>query len=123
MGYLKTTGSAMAILFFAGQAAAAHNCSQPTPPAIPEGSTATMEEMVEAQERVKSYQDAMGGYRTCLERHMESVKAAMQAGDSSVSPDYMGTNAEFNLSVSKEEKVAEDFNLAIRAYKSVNPSE
>jgi len=120
---MKTTSVFMAMLLVAGQAAAASNCVEPSAPAIPEGSTASMEEMVEAQTAVKTYQAAMSNYRVCLENHMDNLKAAMQAGDSSVSPDYMGTNASFNLSVSKEEKVAEEFNIAIRSYKAANPSE
>lgn len=98
-------------------------CSEPSPPQIPEGSTATMEEMIETQTAVKAYQTSMANYRSCLDNYMGSIKDAVREGDSEAGVGYVNANKERNFSIDKEEKVAAEFNLAIRAYKSVNPSE
>jgi|DEB0MinimDraft_10_1074344.scaffolds.fasta_scaffold365617_1 hypothetical protein len=122
MSGMKTTSVFMAMLLVAGQAAAASNCVEPSAPAIPEGSTASMEEMVEAQTAVKTYQTAMSNYRMCIENHMASIDEALKEGDKEAGADYLNHNRRFNEAVSNEEVVAEEFNTAIRAYKAANPS-
>ena len=122
MSGMKTTSVFMAMLLVAGQAAAASNCVEPSAPAIPEGSTASMEEMVEAQTAVKTYQTAMSNYRMCIENHMASIDEALKEGDKEAGVDFLNHNRRFNEAVSNEEVVAEEFNTAIRAYKAANPS-
>src|ERR1700758_5058742 len=44
------------------------DCSYPTPPEhIPDGNTATMQEMVEAQKAVKEYDKAINAYVACIQ--------------------------------------------------------
>src|SRR5579859_3793494 len=58
--------SAAAAVLSAGTAYA--DCSYPTPPDhIPDGNTATMQEMVEGQKAVKDYDKAINAYVACLQ--------------------------------------------------------
>src|ERR1700709_2112469 len=55
------------------------DCSYPPPPEhIPDGNTATLQEMVEAQKAVKEYDKAINAYVACiqLERHDSGGKIA-----------------------------------------------
>jgi len=102
-------------------AMAAGGCSEPSPPQIPDGSTATMEEMIETQTAVKAYQTAMANYRSCLDNYMSSIKDAVREGDSEAGVGYVNANRERNASIDTEEDVADEFNIAIKAYKAANP--
>lgn len=118
----KATTATMAFLLFSGGVDAS-NCVEPSAPSIPEGSTASMDEMIEAQTAVKTYQTAMGNYRRCIENYMNSIDEAFKEGDKEAAADYLNHNRRFNDSVNSEEQVAQEFNVAIRAYKAANPSE
>ena len=111
----------LSCLFISGAWAA--NCTEPSKPSIPNGSTATMEEMVAAQTAVKAYQASMESYRSCLDVYMKSLKPALSEGESEAGASYLASNRNFNSSVSEEEEVAAEFNDAIKAYKAANPSE
>ena len=99
------------------------NCDKPSKPMIPNGSSASMEEMVEAQKAVKAYQTGMEAYRACHEANMTALKPAVAEGENASVANYMSSNRAFNDSVSQEEEVAKEFNAAINAYKAANPSE
>lgn len=87
----------------------AQGCDLPAVPgAIPDD--IDYEALVAAQAKVKKFQQNLGFYRKCLNKYEGS-------------PDLTASNkkamaAAHNYSVDLEEQVAEDFNLAVRAYKS-----
>lgn len=110
-------------LSFISANALAVDCVKPSKPVIPNGKTASMEEMVEAQSAVKTYQTGMENYRACHEANMNALKPAVSEGENAAVASYMGSNRAFNDSVSQEEEVATEFNSAIKAYKAANPSE
>jgi hypothetical protein len=94
----------------------AEKCKYPQQPSIPNGTKATMDEMVTAQKAVKSYQAEAQSYRTC-------VDGVMAAWDSQGgTEEEIGQKKDiavtfYNRSVADEEEVANLFNSAIRAFK------
>ena len=102
---------------------AAGGCSEPSRPQIPNGSTASMEEMIEAQTTVKTYQTAMTNYRSCLDSYMSSIKEAVREGDGEAGVGYVDANRERNVSIDTEESVASEFNNALSAFRAANSEE
>ena len=94
-------------------------CIVPDTPRTPIGSSATLEEMIAAQDEVKSFQAANAEYLSCIDQKMATEKKLV-ATDSAAEERYALAAADYNAAISREEKVAEDFNRAIKAYKSAN---
>ena len=103
MNYIKlalislTLGSAVSI---------ADDCTAPATPTMPDGATATMEQMLAGQKAVKEYQAA-----NTNSPGPELTNALSQLND------------DYNASVSSEEAVADGFNAALRDYKKANPAD
>ena len=100
----------------------ANACDAPVAPPTPDGSSATLDDMVAAQGEVKAFQAANAEYLTCVDEKMLAEKAAIDEGDDGAQERYALAAADYNAAVSREEQVAADFNTAIRAYKAANPN-
>ena len=111
----------LAFALFATPFSAAFACDVPVAPPTPDGGSATMEDMVASQGEVKAFQAANADYLTCVDDQMTSEKAAMDEGDNDADERYALAAADYNAAVSREEKVADDFNAAIKAFKAANP--
>jgi hypothetical protein len=111
-------------LTLSSAASFAGDCTVPTPPTLPDGSKATLEQMLEGQKSVKEFQAANTEYRTCLEPQIATAETAA-AGDSP-GPELVEAlkvlTDEYNGSVSNEEELATQFNTELREYKEANPS-
>jgi hypothetical protein len=111
-------------LALSSAASFADDCAVPTFPTLPNGATATLEQMLAGQKDVKDFQANNTEYRTCLEPQIAAAETAA-AGDSP-GPELVEAlkvlNEEYNGSVSKEEELAAEFNTALREYKEANPS-
>ena len=74
---------------------------------------------------MKAFQAANADYMTCLDPLIIAAEVAA-AGDSP-GPDLKATlaqlNDDYNASVSAEEEVANEFNVALREYKEANPAD
>ncbi len=80
--------------------AAMADCPEPTGAAqIPDGATATRDEMVAAQRAVKAYDTAVRQYTQCLQ----------QAGDNAAGQ---------SLAVQKDQALAERFNTQLHVYEA-----
>ena len=101
----------------------AEECTAPALPTLPEGATAPLEQMLEGQKAVKTYQASNTEYRTCLDPKVSAAEVA--ASGDSPGPELQETlkqlNEEYNASVSKEEELAVQFNAELKAYKAANP--
>ena len=87
----------------------AQTCDLPSAPSrIPE--EATYDELVAAKGRVSEFQAELAVYRECL----ESAAPDEELTDGN----RMALNQAHNYSVEMEERVAEAFNTAVRAYKA-----
>jgi len=107
----------------ASAASMAEDCTAPTAPTLPDGATATKEQMLAGQKSIKDYQAANTLYRTCLEPKISAAETA--ASGDSPGPELVAAlkalNDEYNASVSKEEELATGFNAEIKKYKAANP--
>lgn len=104
----------------AGPAHAA--CTYPrAPDSMPDGSTASMEEMVAGQKQVKQYMADMDTYLKCLDEEAPKAPAA----DAQLTDEQKKEAARLesmraqkhNAAVSEMESVAERFNVQLKAFK------
>ena len=103
-------------LFVAGVSQAQIECEMPESPAIPNGRTATEQELVATVGEIKTFQAALAEYRECLQAQETEL------GDE-VTPDQQQNFVQlFNSSVDEEEAVAAEFNEAVGAFKAANPN-
>ncbi len=82
---------------------------------MPDGKTATREQMVEAQGKVKAYQAAMNVYLECVDK-----EAAAQGPDAPAEFKAMMVERH-NTAVTEMENVATAFNDQIKAFRAANP--
>lgn len=110
-------------LAFSSAASFAQDCTAPAIPSLPDGATATLEEMLAGQKAVKDFQAENTAYRTCLEPQITA--AEMAASGDSPGPELVEAlkvlTDDYNASVSKEEELATSFNTELREYKEANP--
>jgi hypothetical protein len=103
----------IAATIFVSQAYA--ECSRPETASIPNGTTATSEEMVEAQTYVKQYIAEMELYLACLDQQ-EAALTEPPAEEQAKLHTQLHNNA-----VDSMENVAAKFNEQVRAFKKANP--
>jgi hypothetical protein len=122
MNYIKL---ALISLTLGSTVSIANDCTAPQTPNLPDGATASMEQMLAGQKAVKAYQAANTDYRACLDPLVTAAEVAA-AGDSP-GPDLTNAlsqlNDDYNASVSSEEELAVGFNAALRDYKKANPAD
>ena len=105
-------------LFFATPALA---CDYPERPDIPDGATATKEQMLEASGKVKEYLANVDTFLTCIEDAEKEAVASMDALSEEERQQEMqrrGDRLDKRFSAANEEKalVGELFNQEVRAY-------
>jgi hypothetical protein len=110
-------------LALTSSASMANDCTAPDMPTAPDGVTSTMEQMLEGQKAVKTFQAANMEYMSCLDPMLaEATTTAKAKGATDAEMDTQkALEAQYNSAVSQEEEVAGQFNTAIRAYKVANP--
>lgn len=102
------------LLLFILSAPAFADCSAPSGPIIPDGNVASQDELVAAQKAMKAYQDKLVGYRGCLDKE----QAALDPEAEDTAEKSAEISAEYNTSVDAEAVMAEEFNVAVRAFKA-----
>jgi hypothetical protein len=83
---------------------------------IPDGATATRDQMIAAQRAVKAYDTAVKAYGACLQQD-ETAKVTAGGDKDKLNVQYAKLN---NAQVDKVTKVAAKFNDELRAYKAKN---
>lgn len=92
----------------------AQTCDLPSaPPRIPED--ANYDQLVTAKGNVSDFQASLGEYRACLEGAADP--------ETLTDGNRIALNQAHNYSVEMEERVAEQFNAAVRSYKERQASE
>ena len=101
-------------------------CVAPDAPTLPDGANSTMQDMIAGQNAVKTFQADNIAYMGCLEKVFNDAEAAGKKGTdeekATAMTVYDKALDEYNISVSREEEVAGQFNTEIREYKAANPS-
>lgn len=121
MRIVKSAILAMAM----GATASYADCEAPNEPDLPDGANASMQDMLDGQESVKTFQAANMDYLSCLEAAFtEAEKTAKNAEEKTEAARAMAAYSKaveaYNTAVSKEESVAGEFNTQIREYKAAN---
>jgi len=103
----------------------AGDCVQPESPVMPDGANSSMEDMLEGQKSIKTFQTVNLEYMACLEKEFTAAEAATLEGSDEEKAAAQATYTEavdaYNAAVSKEEEIAGQFNTEIREFKAANP--
>ena len=97
------------------------DCPVPTASfTVPDGATATMDAMLAAKHAVKDYDTAIRAFTDCLKAEQDAKVAA--GGDKLTEEDRQKISIEYanrqNTEVEKLQQLADQFNVAVRAYKA-----
>jgi hypothetical protein len=109
------TSSPLALIATCGAFAAAA-CETPAMISIPDGKSATMEQLLAAQAQVKTYMAAMNDYLACIDGEAEAK------GEDAPEQYQAMMATRHNTAVSEMESVAAAFNDQVKAYKAANPA-
>jgi hypothetical protein len=96
-------------------------CPYPQAPAkIPDGATATLEEMVAGQKAIAAYQKAINDYTTCIDKELDD---AIAKGGDKLKPqqktDMQRVEAQkHNAAVDQLQAIADRFNEQVKVYKA-----
>jgi hypothetical protein len=101
-------------------------CTYPTAPdAIPDGASATLEQMVAAQKLVKQFDQEIGAYTACLKLESDAALAQVdQAQDDAKKKEERKKELErmqvqkHNAAVEADEALATRFNEQLKAFKA-----
>lgn len=91
-------------------------CETPTVVSVPDGSAASMDQMMTAQQQVKEYVAAMEEYLGCINEELET------AGEEAPEEYKSLMISRHNSAVSEMESIAAAFNEQVQAYKAANPN-
>jgi len=113
----------LAMAFTAALAAGAAyaDCTYPTAPAkLPDGASATLEEMVAGQKTVKEYDQAIKAYVDCIDKELEDKIAS--AGDK-LKPEQLADmrkveTQKHNAAIDQDQSIAERFNEQVKVFKA-----
>lgn len=110
----------ISVLFFTQSAL---GCDYPKRVAIPNGTTATKDDMLEGQRGVKSFVTNIEAYLECIVEEEKMARAGMEnlgAEDEQQREDAL--NKKYNAAVSEMERIAAQFNVEVQAYRAKESS-
>jgi len=107
----------LALVFLAPLALA---CDYPAPPKdLPDGATATKEEMLAGVKLISAYQEEMTTYLSCIEAdQIMAMQAIAEDDEEGKSRSKSNFDKRYNAAVDEQTKAVEQFNLEIRTYKA-----
>jgi hypothetical protein len=96
-------------------------CIYPRPPEnVPDGATATYEQMVEAQKAVKQFDADVTAYNACLDMELQSLLADPGLDDARKAELQAMQVKKNNAAVDEAQALADRFNEQLRAYKEAH---
>lgn len=115
MNKLMNMAGSVALLFLAQSALA---CDYPERvDKLPDGNTATRDEMIAGKKAVQSYLADMEDYLSCIEAEEAQAIISMGAVDDETKRQRKTTfDKKYNAAVEEMNLVAEQFNIQLRAY-------
>jgi len=107
----------LALVFLAPLALA---CDYPAPPKdLPDGATATKEEMLAGVKLISAYQEEMTTYLSCIEAdQIMAMQAIAEDDEEGKMRSKSNFDKRYNAAVDEQTKAVEQFNLEIRTYKA-----
>jgi hypothetical protein len=97
------------------------DCTYPTAPAkIPDGASATLEEMLAGQKAIKEYQQSMDDYVSCIDKDLEDKLAK---GGDQLKPQQKDDmrkveTQKHNAAIDQEQSIADRFNEQVKVFKA-----
>ena len=93
-------------------------CDYPHRADVPDGTTASKDEMIAGQRGIKTYMGAMEEYLSCIEATEQKTVAGRDDPDEEAKQQRIEMlNKKYNAAVEEMNLVAEEFNVQVRAYK------
>jgi len=117
---MKSLLALAATAAFASGAAYA-DCPYPTPPQkVPDGATATMQEMLDGQKAVTEYNKAVNDYVACIDKEVN--EAVAKAGDQ-LKPEQKADmqrvrDQKHNAAIDQLQSVADRFNEQVKVFRA-----
>ena len=97
-------------------------CDYPARAKLPDGATASKDEMLAGQKSVKAFMASMEEYLTCIENVEQEALAAQEApNDEELAKLKTANVKKYNAAVEDMELVAARFNDQVRDYKAKGP--
>jgi len=98
-------------------------CDYPEKPSIPDGSTASKEELLAAKNDVATYLAGVDDYLSCIESAEKEAVAALESPDADdlKRRDQM-LSSKFDAANDEKALVGEEFNQQVRAYNAARQS-
>ena len=97
-------------------------CDYPQRVGVPDGTTATKEQMITGQRDIKEYLAAMDEYLACIEAAEQNTVAGLDETDEDAKQQRIEMfNKRYNAAVEEMNLVAEEFNVQVRMYKDRSP--
>lgn len=113
-----TTAAALLLMLLATPLSARAGCSAPESAVqIPDGGTATRDQMVAAQRAIRAYDTAVKAYGDCLQHELDAKLAIGSGNKQQLEAQYDRLN---NAEVDKLQRLAGKFNDELRAFKAKN---
>ncbi len=118
---MKIQALACATLLAASAATAQAACIYPRPPeSMPDGRTATYEQMVATQQLVKQFDADVAAYNACLDMELKAILANPELDDARKKELADMQAKKNNAAVDEVQSVADRFNEQLRAFKEAN---
>jgi hypothetical protein len=113
---MKVLTSCLLATLFCGYGSTAAACEAPSPVALPDGATATRDQMLAAQQEVRAYQAAMNEFVACIDSELQ--------GEGEQAPEEFKSLmvSRHTAAVTDMEGVAAAFNDQLRAFRAANPA-
>lgn len=93
-------------------------CDYPSRADLPNGASASKDEMLAGQRSIKAYMAAMDVYLACIDQEeKDAVAALIDPGDDEVASREAAMTKKYNAAVEEMELTAARFNEEVRAYK------
>ena len=109
----------LALLALAASGAVHATCIYPrAPDRLPDGATATYDEMVAAQKAVKQFNDDINAYNSCLDLEMTNFERSGQFDENRLTELRAMQAKKNNAAVDEVQSVADRFNEQLRIFKA-----
>jgi hypothetical protein len=116
---MKLMAASAAAILFASPLAFA--CDYPPRADLPDGTSASTDDMLAGQKSVKAFMASMEEYLVCIEKEeKEAVAALVEPGDEELARRKAAVTKKYNAAVEDMELIAAKFNEQVRAYKAQN---
>lgn len=124
---MKSICSAATAILFLGSALTWAQCERSEAPAIPDGSKASEQEMIEGQQNLKQYMAATETFLGCIDQEEQArieveAKASEPVSEEAKVENSAKHMSTYNEAVQEMEAKAAEFNAQLKAYRESQPA-